>query len=275
MWEGSKSVRHVPEEWKGVYSIYTPGGMQEMQALSEHAREMHEFLEVNWKFADWVQERIRKYGFVDGEDFFRENGKSTGGRPTTEYFFTIDVAKELAMVENNARGRQVRKYFIECEKRLKESSGAISTKDAEKLKLQAKRIEIMDRNARSRQAQLLKSTAEFFKDILSDVAMQAIASEVTMLVAGERLVEVPEIEKLYSAAEIGEICGISANMVGYIANEFGLKTEEYGKFVLEKSPYNTEQITTFRYKGQAVDKIKEFLQIMRKKLVEESKPMEA
>jgi phage anti-repressor protein len=173
-----------------------------------NAREMHEFLEVNWKFADWIQRRLEKYRFVESEDFFRFPGKSTGGRPTTEYLLTIDVAKELAMVENNVQGRQARKYFIECEKRLKATSGAISAKDAERLKLQAKRIEIMDRNARSRQAQLLKSTAEFFQDILSDSSMQAIASEVTMLVAGERLVEIPEVEKLYSAGEIGEMCGM-------------------------------------------------------------------
>jgi phage anti-repressor protein len=201
----------------GIVPVY-----EDMEARTViNAREMHEFLEVNWKFADWIQERIEKYNFLEGEDFFRFSGKSTGGRPTTEYLLTINVAKELAMVENNARGRQARKFFIECEKRLKAASRAISAKDAEKLKLQAKRIEIMDRNARSRQAQLLKSTAEFFKDILSDISMQAIASEVTMLVAGERLVEMPEVAKLYSAAEIGEMCGISANMVGRIANSTG------------------------------------------------------
>jgi hypothetical protein len=105
--------------------------------------------------------------------------------------------------------------------------------------------------------------------------MQAIASEVTMLVAGERLVEVPEVEKLYSAGEIGEICGISANMVGRIANEYNLKTDEYGKFVLDKSPYSAKQVTTFRYKEQAVRKIKEILEIVRKVSVEEPEPVES
>jgi phage anti-repressor protein len=86
------------------------------------------------------------------------------GRPTIEYLFTIDAARE----------RQIRKYFIECEKRLRANNGTISTKDAEKLKLQAKYIEIMDRNAQSRQAQLLKSTAEFFKDLLPDIMVMVI-----------------------------------------------------------------------------------------------------
>jgi phage anti-repressor protein len=238
-----------------------------------NAREMHEFLGSRRDFSNWIKERIERYDFQEGIDYSTILANRVGdsvGKPRIEYLLRIDMAKELAMVENNTRGRQVRKYFIECEKRLKAVNGAISAKDAEKLKLQAKYIEIMDRNARSRQAQLLKSTAEFFKDLLSDSSMQAIASEVTMLVAGERLVEVPEVEKLYSAAEIGEMCGISANMVGRLANEFGLKTEEYGKFVLDKSPYSVKQVTAFRYKEQTANKIKEFLHVMRKTPVEES-----
>jgi phage anti-repressor protein len=185
------------------------------------------------------------------------------------------MAKEIAMIQNNQEGRRVRKYFIECEKRLKAASGAIPVKDAEKLRLQTKRVEVMERNARSRQAQLLKFTAEFFKDILSDTSMQAIASEMTVLVAGERLVKMPEVEKLYSAAQIGEKCGISANIVGRIANKHNLKTEEYGEFVLDKSPYSPRQVSTFRYKEQAAGKILEILVTVKTPPVEKTASMEA
>jgi len=163
-----------------------------------NARELYEFLDSRQHFADWIKVRLEKYGFISDEDYFiilRNRDGDGVGKSETEYLLTIDTAKELAMVENNARGRQVRKYFIECEKRLKAVSGAISARDAEKLKQQAKRLEIMDRNSRNRQAQILKSVAEFFKDILSDTSMQAIASEVTALISGDRLVEAPEVEK--------------------------------------------------------------------------------
>ncbi|MFC4768698.1 antA/AntB antirepressor family protein [Effusibacillus consociatus] len=79
-------------------------------------RELHEFLEVGDKFSQWIERRIEKYGFVNGEDFFTISGKSTGGRPTTEYIIKLDVAKEFCMVENNEQGRKARKYFIKVEK---------------------------------------------------------------------------------------------------------------------------------------------------------------
>lgn len=86
------------------------------------ARDLHEFLEVGKDFSTWIQDRIEKYGFVEGQDFSPILGKSSGGRPTREYFISLDMAKELSMVENNARGRQARRYFIEVEKRAREEN---------------------------------------------------------------------------------------------------------------------------------------------------------
>jgi phage anti-repressor protein len=197
-----------------------------------NAREMHDFVESGQDFSDWIKSRVEKYKFLEGEDFSIILWKSTGGRPAKEYLLSIDMAKEIAMVENNDKGRQVRKYFIECERRLRASRGLIGAKDAEKMRQRAKYLEILDRNARSRQAQILKFVVEFFRDILSDASMQAIASEMTVLATGFRLVELPES----SAAETEETCGAIASMVARIAGEFGLKTEEYRKFVLSKKP---------------------------------------
>ncbi len=84
-----------------------------------NARELHAFLGVGKDFSSWIKERISKYEFVENQDFevFTEIGENpNGGRPTIEYALSIDMAKELSMVENNERGRQARKYFIECEK---------------------------------------------------------------------------------------------------------------------------------------------------------------
>lgn len=87
------------------------------------ARDLHQFLNVGRDFSTWVKDRIEQYGFVDGEDFSPVLGKSTGGRPGMEYHLTLDTAKELAMVENNEQGRQVRRYFIAMEREARESRG--------------------------------------------------------------------------------------------------------------------------------------------------------
>ncbi|EOV7248369.1 antA/AntB antirepressor family protein, partial [Campylobacter coli] len=58
------------------------------------------------------------YNFIENQDYIIEL-VYTKGRPRKEYYVTLDMAKELCMVENNEKGRQARRYFIECEKRLK------------------------------------------------------------------------------------------------------------------------------------------------------------
>lgn len=84
-----------------------------------NARELHQKLGSKRDFSNWIQDRISKYGFVENQDFevfnkFVENSK--GGRPSKEYALSLDMAKELCMIENNEQGRLFRKYFIEVEK---------------------------------------------------------------------------------------------------------------------------------------------------------------
>lgn len=90
-----------------------------------NARELHKFLEVGKDFTTWLKDRVEKYGFFENQDYmvlvFPNSGEK-GGRPLTEYFLTIEMGKELSMIENNEKGRQARKYFIEAEKTLREMS---------------------------------------------------------------------------------------------------------------------------------------------------------
>ncbi|WP_273790327.1 antA/AntB antirepressor family protein [Bartonella sp. CM31XJBT] len=87
-----------------------------------NARELHVFLEVKRDFSNWIKDRINKYSFLKNQDYivFTNFGENLqGGRPSTEYHLTLDMAKELSMVERNEKGRQARRYFIECEKKLR------------------------------------------------------------------------------------------------------------------------------------------------------------
>lgn len=88
------------------------------------ARELHQFLESKRKFANWIKQRIERYGFVENEDYFLRNKfvtqKGRGGHNAQEYALTLNMAKELAMVENSEKGKQARKYFIKAEEALRE-----------------------------------------------------------------------------------------------------------------------------------------------------------
>ncbi|EEW7588433.1 TPA: phage antirepressor Ant [Escherichia coli] len=99
------------------------GTISNETALLVNARDLHTFLDVGKRFASWIAERIAEYGFVENQDFMiisQVREKIGRGRPAKDYHLTLDTAKELAMVERNEKGRQVRRYFIECEKRLRQ-----------------------------------------------------------------------------------------------------------------------------------------------------------
>lgn len=84
---------------------------------SADARELHSFLNSERQYANWIQDRITQYGFIENQDYIVKT-THTGRRPRKEYFVTLDMAKELCMVENNDKGKEARQYFIKCEKEL-------------------------------------------------------------------------------------------------------------------------------------------------------------
>ena len=85
------------------------------------ARLLWQFLEVGTEFARWMTRRIEEYGFQENADFSSILTESTGGRQASDYVLTLDMAKELSMVERNDKGQQARRYFIACEKMLREA----------------------------------------------------------------------------------------------------------------------------------------------------------
>lgn len=91
---------------------------------SVDARKLHERLEINTEFAKWIKRRLEEALAIEGEDyigFFPNLAKTPkGGRPTKEYIISIDLAKNICMLERTEIGKQVRKYFIERDKQLSE-----------------------------------------------------------------------------------------------------------------------------------------------------------
>ena len=79
------------------------------------ARDLHDFLEVKTAYKDWFP-RMCEYGFTEGEDFCSFLSESTGGRPAQDAVLTIDMAKEICMIQRNEKGKLARQYFLQIEK---------------------------------------------------------------------------------------------------------------------------------------------------------------
>lgn len=79
-------------------------------------RELHAFLEVGTEYMKWTERYFIPFGFEEGTDFSSELTKSTGGRPAIDHSLTIDMAKELCMIQRTERGKQARQYFLQVEK---------------------------------------------------------------------------------------------------------------------------------------------------------------
>ena len=83
-------------------------------------RELHEFLEVNEKYTDWFK-RMVEYGFAENVDFIglSEKSEKLGGRPRTNHAMTLNMAKEVSMIQRTEKGKQARLYFIDVENQYK------------------------------------------------------------------------------------------------------------------------------------------------------------
>lgn len=124
------------------------------------ARDLYSFLGVKKQFADWIKNRIDKYGLQEGQDYTTFSLIGEKGRPTLEYALTLDAAKELAMVEGNAKGKEARQYFITAEKNLRQLTNHTPLTTEQMLVQLA-----------SQQAKLLTNQQEQLNQLRADVEM--------------------------------------------------------------------------------------------------------
>lgn len=79
------------------------------------ARDLHEKLNIETPFKKWI-DRMCEYGFEEEKDFWTKMSESTGGRPSKEYAVSIDMAKQICMIQRTPEGKECRQYFIDLEK---------------------------------------------------------------------------------------------------------------------------------------------------------------
>lgn len=127
------------------------------------ARELHELLEVKTAFTDWFP-RMCEYGFEEGKDFYSFLSESTGGRPKTEYQLTLEMAKELCMIQRNDKGREIRRYFIDLEEKWNSPEMVINRA----LQFSQKQVEALmqTNNALIEENSVMKPKADYYDNII-------------------------------------------------------------------------------------------------------------
>ena len=109
-------------------------------------------------------------------------------------------------------------------------------------------------------ARFLHEIAENYAE--TPVYMQILDAYAVKEITGKFVLPLPEsTQQDYSATEVGNMLGISANKVGSIANKIGIKTEEFGRWCIDKSPYSSKEVRTFRYYMNAVEKLRKEINV--------------
>ena len=158
-------------------------------------RELHEFLEVDSNYTTWFK-RMIEYGFAEGIDFIPIMEESTGGRPSTDFQLSIDMAKEIAMLQRNEKGKAARQYFIEIEKEFNSPE-----------KIMARALRIADATINS-----LKLETKQQQQIICE--LQPKATYYDLILQNSSLLSISVIAKDY---------GMSATAMNKLLHELGIQ----------------------------------------------------
>lgn len=129
-------------------------------------RDLHEFLEVKEKYTQWFS-RMCEYGFTEAIDFisFSEiSEKPQGGRPSQDHQLTIDMAKEISMLQRNEKGKQARQYFIQLEKNWN-SPEMVMSRALKMAETQIKQLSAINSRL-TVEKQIMQPKAEYFDELV-------------------------------------------------------------------------------------------------------------
>lgn len=141
------------------------------------ARDLHELLNIKTRFNDWFS-RMCEYGFEESKDFYSKMSKTSeyGGRPQTEYMISIDMAKQICMIQRSPEGKQIRQYFLDLEKawNTPEQIFARALKMADRTidKLKTEKAALIEDNERMKPKEIFADAVTASKDsiLIGDLA---------------------------------------------------------------------------------------------------------
>ena len=193
---------------------------------------------------------------LEGE-FYTKSVKpsgANGGRPVEVIEMTIKQALRVAARESKA----VRRSLVDkledmqaLQMPTQSNSGLPEYRRAKAQQLQAQALEKNIASARELMAILPR---------LDPMANQVIVATLVNPLVGHDVIPLPVIEEhYYTAGEIGKMLDVSAQKVGRVANANNLKTDQYGKFFLDKSAHSSKQVEAFRYNANGVEALRHLI----------------
>lgn len=176
-------------------------------------RDLHDFLQIETPYKKWF-DRMKEYGFSENADYLvldKNVQNSQGGRPATEHQLTIEMAKEICMLQRNEKGKQARQYFIELEKQWNTPELVF----ARALKLAEKKIDTLSIQISQKDQIIgeLKPKADYVDTILKN----------------KGLVTITQIAKDY---------GMSGAKLNKLLNEYGIQYKQSGQWLLYRKYHN-------------------------------------
>lgn len=139
------------------------------------ARDLYEQLNIKTAFKDWFP-RMCEYGFEEGKDFCSKMSESTGGRPSKDADISIDMAKQICMIQRSPEGKQIRQYFLDLEKawNTPEQIFARALKMADRTidKLKTEKAALIEDNERMKPKEIFADAVTASKDsiLIGDLA---------------------------------------------------------------------------------------------------------
>lgn len=210
-----------------------------------------------------VQKIVNRYEYLKEIEFSTEDNLSLveGNRKVEREvrIFTEDGIYEVTMLSKQPKARAFRAFVRKTLKALRKGEMVLvqPQTDNSKLEIQRMRAEAMLNNSRTRQAKLILDMQQ--NKTLSPVAIELLQINALEVLVEKAIEHRPEVGKSYTATELGGMFGVSAQKIGKLANAHNLKTNEYGYFALDKSPYSNKQVESFRYFESGKEKIQELL----------------
>lgn len=145
------------------------------------ARDLHEFLEVKTAYKDWFP-RMCEYGFAEGEDycsFLSDRSDGLPGKPRQDAQLTIDMAKEICMLQRNEKGKQARQYFLQLEREWN-SPEAVMSRALRMAEERLERFKTINANL-SVQNAIMQPKAEYFDGLCDRESLTGVRETAKLL----------------------------------------------------------------------------------------------